>query len=36
LQAEADGVTGAACDKRVDGDGDPIGRPIASQEWSWR
>jgi hypothetical protein len=36
LQADANGVVGAACDKRVDDDGDPIGRPVRSQEWSWQ
>ncbi len=35
LQADAGGVTSAACDKRVDGDGDPIRRPVAAQDWSW-
>ena len=36
LQADASGVTSAPCEKLVDGDGDPIGRPIAGQSWSWR
>ncbi|HWU85862.1 MAG TPA: hypothetical protein VN253_01200 [Kofleriaceae bacterium] len=36
LQADASGVTSAACDKRVDKHGDPIGRPVPAQSWSWR
>jgi hypothetical protein len=36
LQADANGITSASCDETVDGDGDPIGRPVASQYWSWR
>jgi len=36
LQADASGGTSAACDKRIDANGDPIGRPVAGQQWSRR
>jgi len=36
VEADSDGVRAAGCDKRVDGDGDPIGRPVDRQRWTWR
>ncbi len=35
VQGDADVVRAVACDKRVDANGDPSGRALAGQEWSF-
>jgi len=36
LEADAAGVRAASCAKAVDRHGDPIGRPVISQQFRWR